>query len=413
MRLDAVYVAYWSLEDPLCLSQSLPVVRALASRGLRMGLVTFEQPPWRMPPAGRRRAQRALLAEGVRWLPLRYHRHPRLIATLFDAAHGLARCVLLGWLRGVGLFHGRGSVPSAIAWIAARLTGARFFDDADGPLSEEYVDAGVWKRGSLSHRLTRWAESRCLAAADAVAVLTERRRLEVLDQARAEVTVLPCAVDAAHFTPRLDDELRRDLNLQGTVLVYVGKRGGWYLTEAMFDFARAAADTLGSASLLVVTPETPEGFEALAAERGLRCVVRRATRDEMPRYLAAADAGLSLILQTPSKLACSPVKNGEYLACGLPVITTPGVGDYTELVEKHRVGVVIRRLDPDGYREAAIGLRALLADTGLAARCRLVAEREVGLSQVVLPRYFEIYRRLLGRPLPDGRSPVPSATTLQ
>jgi peptidoglycan biosynthesis protein MviN/MurJ (putative lipid II flippase) len=31
MRLDALYIAYWSLQDPLCQSQSVPIVRALAS----------------------------------------------------------------------------------------------------------------------------------------------------------------------------------------------------------------------------------------------------------------------------------------------------------------------------------------------------------------------------------------------
>src|SRR5687768_7432269 len=41
------------------------------------------------------------------------------------------------------------------------------------------------------------------------------------------------------------------------------------------------------------------------------CYLRR------PSYLSAADAGLSFIKSCFSKIASSPTKNAEYLACGL------------------------------------------------------------------------------------------------
>jgi glycosyltransferase involved in cell wall biosynthesis len=271
-------------------------------------------------------------------------------------------------------------------------------NDADGPLSEEYVDAGVWKRGSLPHRVTRWAEKRFLRTADAVVVLTERRRDEIRGLIPGEVAVLPCGVDTAHFIRDLvkGRSIRDDLGLKGVVLVYVGKAGGWYLTDAMLDFARVSAKVLGQVSLLVLTNEDPRRFEELARQRGLFCAVRSATRDEVPRYLSAADVGLSFVLPAPSKTACSPVKNGEYLACGLPIVTTASIGDYTSLVARRRVGVVVERLDEAGYEQTAQALRDLLADPLLGARCRETACAEVGLSEVVIPRYLELYRGLLG-----------------
>ena len=54
-RLDSVYITYWSLLDPLCQSQSLPYLYALAGEGYRLGMITFEQPSWRMPPGTRMR----------------------------------------------------------------------------------------------------------------------------------------------------------------------------------------------------------------------------------------------------------------------------------------------------------------------------------------------------------------------
>jgi glycosyltransferase involved in cell wall biosynthesis len=398
VSLDALYVAYWSLRDPLTQSQSLPVLRALARSGRAFALMTFEQDAWAMSPGEREDARVLLLAEGIRWLPMRYHRRPPIVATLYDVLAGAVVALWASWRFKVRLLHGRGSVAAAIAYLASRLTRRRFFDDADGPLSEEYVDAGLWARGSSGHSLAAWGESRFLASADAVAVLTEHRRGEIAAQARSAVTVLPCAVDTGHFAPdpAARERLRSELGLGGTVLVYAGKSGGWYLTDAMLDFAAVARQVLDDVRLLVLTTEPPDGFERRAAARGLSLVVRRATRQEMPAFLSAGDAGLSFVLSAPSKAAASPVKNGEYLACGLPIVTTPGIGDYSDLVSEERVGVVVEATEAGAYRRAAESLRDLLRDPGLRSRCREVARARVGLEELVVPRYAAIYDALLG-----------------
>jgi glycosyltransferase involved in cell wall biosynthesis len=153
----------------------------------------------------------------------------------------------------------------------------------------------------------------------------------------------------------------------------------------------------GGGSLLVLTNDDPGRFSDGAAARGLQCVVRKATRDEMPGLLSTGDAGLSLILSAPSKAAASPVKNGEYLACGLPVVTTPRIGDYSDLVLRRAVGVVVDPLDPTGFAAASSTLGRLLQDRSLRDRCRSTALSEVSLAGVVLPRYRRLYETLLSR----------------
>jgi glycosyltransferase involved in cell wall biosynthesis len=141
--------------------------------------------------------------------------------------------------------------------------------------------------------------------------------------------------------------------------------------------------------LLVLTPDRPRLFERAARASGVSDIlsVRSACHDEMPGYLSSADVGLSFVRPFPSKAASSPVKNGEYLACGLPVVTPGNIGDYSDLIRREEVGVVIDRLEPDV--------------SGLKERCRQVAVAEVDMKKVVIPRYLEIYEELIGPPRAD------------
>ena len=392
--MEALYICYWSLRDPLCQSQALPVVQALAAPTRVFGLVTFEQDPWKRTPAADRALRAELNRAHIHWMPLRYHKRPAGVATVVDIFQGMLLAIWVGTRHGVRVFHGRGSVAAAIAYLAAFLLRRRFFNDADGPLSQEYVDAGVWKKDSLWHRLTRHAESRFLATADTVAVLSEHRRREIESYCRRPPVVLPCGVDTSLF--RADSSvralLREQLGLSGTVFVYAGKIGGWYLVHEMLTFVQQSREVLGPVTLLVLSSDPAQRFPP---PPGVVVVHRHATRHEMPGYLSAADVGLSFILSAPSKAACSPVKNGEYLAMGLPVVTTAGIGDYSLLLEQSHTGVVVQTLDAKGYGAATKRLRVLLADPTLRLRCRATAEEELSMSEVVVPRYRAIYQYLL------------------
>ncbi|MFQ6112347.1 MAG: glycosyltransferase, partial [Nitrospinota bacterium] len=108
-----------------------------------------------------------------------------------------------------------------------------------------------------------------------------------------------------------------------------------------------------------------------------------------------AHVGLIFLRQSFARRAMSPIKLAEYLASGLPVVMTPGVGDSEEDLLPHRVGVVVKEQSPEGCDRALEELLDLLAEGAvLRDRCRRVAERlfslEAGVSE-----YEALYRSLL------------------
>ena len=71
---------------------------------------------------------------------------------------------------------------------------------------------------------------------------------------------------------------------------------------------------------------------------------------EVFKYLNAADFAFSLIKKHKYSYACSPVKNGEYWACGLPVLIPEGIGDDSQILKETGLGVVIEDMDhPEKY----------------------------------------------------------------
>jgi glycosyltransferase involved in cell wall biosynthesis len=404
--LDAIYISPWSLRDPLCQSQTLPYLQGLGQTGWRVGLVTFEQERWRQTRAQAQREALGLEKHGVHWFPLSYHKQPPVISTLMDVVAGGVYASVLARLTGARLVHGRSSMAGAAAMIGAGLARRLFFYDADGDLAQEYVDIGSWSQGSIAHRLTQAGQNACFRAADSVAVLTETRRKEVAHLTNRRVEVLPCAVDTDLFKRSEERRriLRAQLGLDGLTFVYLGKPGGWYDINTAIRIVAAASRNQEGVRLLVITREAPDQFLSLAAEYGVELIIRSAERTEVPDLLSAADAGLSVLQRLPSKQHCSPVKNGEYLACGLPIIASPGSGDYDSLVEHHRVGITLSDREYVKPELAVARLLELLKDTELPARCRTTARRYAGLQELVMPRYRRIYCELLKAPSFSGTS---------
>ncbi len=397
-RLRSLYVCYLSLEDPLVHTQVVAYLRGLARDGHHIHLLTFETS--RLTRARRRSLRAGLAAQGIVWHGLRYHKRPSVPATGYDVLAGGLYASLLIRRHRLDALHARAHVPAAMALIQRRLSGSRraaLIFDIRGLMAEEYEDAGRWTRGGLPFRLTKLVERSAVDSAAAIVVLTERfRRLRFTGPFLPPVTVIPCCadIDALAASPRGRERVRAELGLgDAPVMVYLGKFGGWYMEREMAGFFAVARERLPGLHFLILTQgdhgdvrRELQGRGALPGDYTITSVPPRVVGD----YLSAGDFAISFIEPSPSKVASSPTKIGEYLAAGLPVVSTAGVGDVDRLLAPE-VGVLVSAHDAEAHREALAHVLRLAADRRTAGRCRELARRELSLQQVGLPRYRELY----------------------
>lgn len=379
----SLYICYFGLREPLVQTQVLPYLRELTARGVEMSLLTFEPEPFDQAEWRER-----LRSDGIAWHTLRYHKRPTLPATLYDIVRGAFRAASIARRGQIQILHGRSHVGAAIGALAKRMCGARLIFDFRGLLAEEYVDHGNWRASGALFRLTKSAERWLLRDANGVVFLTHA----IADKnVSAPSEVIPCCVDVDRYAGAGSEELGAG---DRVVYVYSGALGGYYLFEEMARLIRADP----RAFALILTKSDPRPMTAALQRAGFSAAdfrVLSVAPDDVPKYLRAADVGISLIRQSPARRAASPTKFAEYLAAGLPVIHSAGVGDLDAQVEQHRVGVLVRSHDEASYAEAIRATTELRRDPELAARCRALARAEYDLHDVGGERYRRLYDAVL------------------
>lgn len=383
----SLYICYFGLREPLVQTQVLPYLRELTSRGVAMSLLTFE--PVRFDESDWRERLRR---EGIAWCTLPYHKRPTLPATLYDVVRGAFRAASIARREQIRILHGRSHVGAAIGALAKRMCDARLIFDFRGLLAEEYVDHGSWRAGGALYRLTKSAERWLLRDADGAVFLTEAIRCGAADSAANPVVeVIPCCVDVDRFAAAARQELGAG---DRVVYVYSGALGGYYLVEEMARLLRFDP----RAFALILTQSAPRPMVEALRRAGFspdEFRVLSVAPEEVPRYLRAADVGISLIRQSPARRASSPTKFAEYLAAGLPVIHSAEVGDLDAQIEQHRVGVLVRSFDEASYAAAIGAMTELRRDPELATRCRSLARSEYDLHEVGGARYRRLYDAVL------------------
>jgi glycosyltransferase involved in cell wall biosynthesis len=402
-RLRSLYLCYLSLDDPLVHTQVIAYLAGLAAGGHLIHLVTFET---RRLTRQERRSIRARLSEhGISWHGLRYHKRPSLPATIYDTAFGALYATVLAVRHDLNTLHARAHVPAAMALVAQRLLWRRqpaLIFDIRGLMAEEYADAGRWRRGGVPYRLSKAVERKAVRRAHGIVVLTERIRRQMfgLDGHRG-VHVIPCCADLeALTTAGVARELRRaELDVSdATVMVYVGKFGGWYMTDEMAQFFAVAKRSIPRLHFLILTQGDREEIRRSLEHRaaGSDFTIASASPEQLGSYLAAADFGICFIRPTPSKASSSPTKIGEFLGAGLPVVCTSGVGDLDALITPD-IGTLVTEHTEAAYRAAADQSIRLLTQAGVRERCRATARRELSLAQVGIPRYRRLYEEVAER----------------
>lgn len=371
-------MSYDGALEPLGQSQVLAYLKRLAPF-FDVALISFEK-----SMEGGVKLREELEQLGIEWHPRRYHKRPAVLSTVLDVLAARRALISAAHRRRPDVISVRSYVPALMALLARRSTGGRILFDIRGFWADERVEGGLWPADGLLFRVAKRCERWFFAQSDAIVTQTHAsvpRVRELTGEREVPVEVIPNCVDLDRFRERPPRPGEPHAIWSGSV-------GTWY----RFDLVPRLVAAL-SMPLTVMTRETELANRLLGAQSA---TVRTVAPDAIAGELFARDIGLCLIASSPSKIASSPTRFGEYLAAGMPVIVTAGVGDLEAIVEEHAVGVVLRGEDDGAIGAAARKAIELSRDPATPERCRRVA-RECFDADAGAASYAAIYRTLSAR----------------
>lgn len=242
-----------------------------------------------------------------------------------------------------------------------------------GALSCEIRD-----RGGLTNYIKamywRYQEKMCFPKVDVlVSVSNEMSLWMFTSSGRKADFILPCCYDDQLFynKPEQRSILRRKLGWSENVpvIVYAGGASHWQRIPEMMSLLSKVQKKVIGLHILFLSTEV-EMLESYAAEAGLitgQLAILNVPHDSVADWLSMADAGIVLRHDTTLNNVASPIKLAEYMACGLAVIATWGIGDYSTVLEEYGAGILLENNLSDHSVQCIV---AMITDKAQLNECR-------------------------------------------
>ncbi|MGC9331217.1 MAG: glycosyltransferase family 4 protein [Bacteroidales bacterium] len=367
--MRVLYISYDGMTDSLGQSQVIPYLIGLSKNGHEFHVLSAEKPD--AFQAGKKHIASLMDKHNIQWHPVTYTKRPPVISTIRDIRTLKKNAANLDEAYHFDVCHCRSYIAAFAGLHLKWQSGVPFLFDMRGFFPDERVDGGLWNRKNpvfnLIYTYFKRREKVFLENADHIISLTEsgkdvmceREPLNIQDD---DITVIPCCADMKHFDPDKVDikqvrAFREETGIaeDDFVLLYLGSLGTWYMTDEMLDFYAELLKQKPQAKFLILTGDNPDILLNSAKAKNIpteQIILRSVSRQEVPAMISLSSVSLFFIKPVFSKKASSPTKLAELLAMGVPVICNANVGDIDRIVEKHKIGVVLKDLNDDSYRFA-------------------------------------------------------------
>ncbi len=312
------------------------------------------------------------------------------------------------------LLHAHSPVINGLAALrAARTLKIPFLYEIRAFWEDAAVGNGTGSEGSAKYRVTRALETHVARRADAVAVICEGLRSDLIKRhiPADKIMVSPNGVDMGLFgdAPPRDQALARALGLPdgADVLGYIGSfydyEGLDDLIEAMPMLARRRLDAGGSVPHLILVGGGPKAAELAIQAKASPLAdhihfIGRVPHNAVSRYYSLID--LLVYPRKPMRLTdlVTPLKPLEAMAQGRLVIASD-VGGHMELIEDNITGSLFTAGSPSSLAKVTA---AMLEDRSGWDKRRAVARAYVAVERdwaKNVQRYEPVYQMLLGQSL--------------
>ena len=354
---------YDGLTDPLGQSQVLSYIKHL-SKEYSFDIIGYEKPD--VYESQKIYINEAIANLDIRWLPIKYHKKPPIISTIYDFYLGWKKAKKYGDINNYDLIHCRSGAIGNIALLLKKRYKAKLIFDMRGWWADEKKESGAWNSKIFVpiYLYFKNLEKKLFKHSDHAISLTKAGYTEIVKKnlkSSIDITVIPTCVDFDIFKP-FDIEIRKnireelDIKIDDKVILYSGSLGGNYNIDIIIKLYKVSKKLNINTKILFLTFTD---YSYIASEISKHQVpmddvrIKSCNYYDIHRYLMAGDIGVINYKHSFSTIGRSPTKMAEYWACGLPVICEKDIGDVDYLISKYNnSGYLINTNHNESYNEA-------------------------------------------------------------
>lgn len=399
---NILVLTYWGFKDALIQTYTLPYVKQIASiTGGKVFLVCLQQSPNNFSKSELIVISQDLQKENIILINLNYEKFGLKMGLKWG--YYLFKLALICFTKNITFIHTWCTPAGALGYILSTITQKPLILDSYEPHAEASVENGTWSKDGFAFRMLFWLEKKqshhakhFIAAAKSMKhYATEKYGITPLS-----IFVKPACVDLEKFKPQAskNKELLKAMRLENKIVcVYAGKFGGIYLAQEVFDFFKAAHDYWGdSFHILLLTNQSESSLRAFCEKSDLDFGIissKFVPHSEVAQYMSLGDFGITPVKSVPTKQHCTPIKDGEYWALGLPVVITPHISDDSDIIEQNNIGAIWHYDKKGTYLDTIKKIDFLLKSQNkpvLQSKIRAIAEkyRNFGIAENI---YKKIY----------------------
>ncbi|MDP3556696.1 MAG: hypothetical protein Q8T03_04920 [Bacteroidota bacterium] len=155
--------------------------------------------------------------------------------------------------------------------------------------------------------------------------------------------VIPCTLNSDFKKIKLSSasisDKRKQLNLDDSdeVFVYSGSIAGWQSFDLIFSFIEPILKQSSKNKIVFFSPSN-SNLDKLLKLFPKQVICKHLNAKDVSDFLIVGDYGLLIREDSITNQVASPVKFAEYLACGLRVVISDKLGDYSKLAVQNNWG---------------------------------------------------------------------------
>lgn len=258
---------------------------------------------------------------------------------------------ILFWKQRPSLVIGRSVLATLLAQM---IRSGNFIYDGRGAIAAEWSEYDVVKDPYLLKNIGHWEKKAVLEASYRIAVseeLVKHWQHRYAYSGNAHV-IIPCTLNDAFtridFSEEKIHKAKREMGFKELDIIYVysGSVAGWQSFNLLQEFMIPVLQS-GKHCKLLFLGATTNQLQSIADQFPEQIFFKSVNPKEVPNLLIGADYGLLIREQSVTNEVASPVKFAEYLSCGLEVLLSDKLGDYSEFVRKNRCGYIIPGAHPN------------------------------------------------------------------